>query len=263
MSPQDKCDKYISYGGIQYLRSYIYKNNITCGKILDSLVEVFLELLGRGWSKSAFDLLEVLLICYTDPLINFSKRIFTAIFHMIGRSDLLSVDMGKGVLLLFCSFITKFGLDRTISLTDHYRKDELFSTLSKSVGYCRYLAEENRRAIIITGLCKVIEGMNEMDNELFKSIIQALCEFIRAGQKSNNEYNLNIGRFKKPLILNNEQMNWMQDIILDEKRYFMKSLEYYINKRKMNFGILKGLLGKDIMKLINEFSQEFNSQSFN
>jgi len=252
-------DKYTCHGIVQYLCASILKNRGLHTEVLAYLIDVFLMLLSRGWDKQAFDILETLLICYDDPLVNFTEKIFTAILYVVSKKKILRVGLGRGILYLLCALIGKYGFESIRSLIDRLKKGGVLYLINKTIRYYRYLASGNKRNVVISGLCKIITDIKDIDKELLKSIVRNLCDFIKTGVVVDVEMEKLIERLSDfPVLYVNEfgVKHWMPEATFEEKKYLMLSLEEHVSKRRMTLFMLKGLFDKTTMNTILEFAEE-------
>lgn len=264
MQDEGSCDKQISYGAIQYLCAYISRSRSLHERMFGHFVDVFLELLSRDWAKQAFDLLNALLNTSHDSLINSGEKILIALHYAAGKRELLPVEVGRGVVYLLCAFVRKYGLECTRSLVERFKKGGMLSLLGRCVGYCRYLAAEERREMVVYGLCRVIAEVKEIDEDLLKCIVHTLCEFIKAGATVDIEMEQKMEKLNDFRILHVRGLDkkyWKSNSTLDEKRHFMKSLEEYMSKRRMTLFMLKGLLDSSTMEAILDFDKHHKLQS--
>ena len=175
--------RYLIPGMVQYTRAYIIKCHSELLTHVKTLVEIFEQTLKLRLDESAFSLLTTIFTTFSyDTLKDHFVAIFTNIFQRIqqekGASRQLPPAFSRGILVFMSLFVNIYGFAGLKKCTDQIQPGILTMLLNSEAGNIKLIEAPKQRKEVVVAFCKVMLGVENMTQELFKSILESLIQLV-------------------------------------------------------------------------------------
>ena len=182
--------RYLVPGMVQYARAYIIKYHDQLATSVKTLVEIFEQVLRLRLDEGAFALLTTIFTTFVfDTLKDHFTQIFTVIFRRIqhdkSESTLKQVPIpfSRGVLLFLSLFVNIYGYAALKKCTDQIQPGILLMLLGSETARIRQVEGARQRKEVVVAFCKIINEMEGLTQELFKSIVEGLLHLVDSGMR--------------------------------------------------------------------------------
>ena len=171
--------RYLVPGMIQCIRAYIIQHKESLIEYLPTFIDIFINVLNQKLYDLAFPLLNTIITTFSYVSIqSYIPKVFNTIlsYHQYDKT----IDFSHGLIIFLSLFINMYGFGRLKKLTDQVQVGILISLVGEEVKNINIIEEPQQRKEVALALCKIVLGIENITQELFRDIVESLIDLINS-----------------------------------------------------------------------------------
>jgi hypothetical protein len=180
--------RYLIPGMIQFARAYITKGSKEFMGQIKTLTDIFEKALSLRLDESAFGLLNTIFTVYGLEVIKDQlKSCFIAIFTRMqndktnGPLKKVPLPFSNGLLLFISLIVNIHGIEVVKGLTDQVQPDIILMVFNSETDRIKSVEGKKQRLEVLSAFCKIIVGMPNLTQELFKKMLEGIIMLACSG----------------------------------------------------------------------------------